>query len=68
MWLDNLRDPQRALAAVEAAARSRPTTTRSDCALLERIIEAPNASKSVREAALDLLRSHYDASNRARAR
>ncbi|MEO8551240.1 MAG: hypothetical protein ABI678_14760, partial [Kofleriaceae bacterium] len=65
VWLDNLADPQRALAAVkplldEAEDDKEPT------ALLERIIEAPKATKGVRDASLDLLRSHYDSQQRPR--
>jgi tetratricopeptide (TPR) repeat protein len=64
-WLDNLRDPARALAAV------RPLLADTDddkeaCGLLERIIESKHATKQVRDAALDLLRSHYDATARPR--
>ena len=65
VWLDNLKDPQSALAAVkpllnEAEEDKEPT------ALLERIIEAPKASKGVRDASLDLLRSHFDSTSRPR--
>ncbi|HEX4423645.1 MAG TPA: hypothetical protein VH165_37300, partial [Kofleriaceae bacterium] len=65
VWLENLRDPQRALAAAkpllaEADDDKEPTQ------LLERIIESANATKAVRDAALDLLRSHYDATSRPR--
>ena len=65
VWLDNLDDPQRALAAAkpllaEAEDDKEPTQ------LLERVLEAPSASKPVRDAALDLLRSHYDSTTRSR--
>jgi len=65
VWLDNLGDPQRALASVkplldEADDDKEPTS------LLERIIEAPKATKGVRDASLDLLRSHYDSQQRPR--
>ncbi|MEO7730310.1 MAG: hypothetical protein ABIY55_05015, partial [Kofleriaceae bacterium] len=65
VWLDNLDDPQRALAAAkpllaEAEDDKEPTQ------LLERVLEAPSASKAVRDAALDLLRSHYDSTTRSR--
>jgi tetratricopeptide (TPR) repeat protein len=65
VWLDNLGDPQRALAA------AKPLLTEADddrepTQLLERILASSNASKSVRDAALDLLRSHYDHAGRPR--
>jgi tetratricopeptide (TPR) repeat protein len=65
VWLDNLRDPARALAAAkpllaEADDDKEPT------ALLERILASANAHKPVRDAALDLLRSHYDQTTRPR--
>src|SRR4029077_2341892 len=58
-WLDNLADPQNALAAVKPLLNE-ADDDRESCALLERIIEAPKATKAIRDAALDLLRSHYD--------
>ncbi|MBL9019099.1 MAG: hypothetical protein JNL83_33230, partial [Myxococcales bacterium] len=65
VWLDNLKDPARALAA------ARPLLAEADddkesTQLLERIIESPAATPAVREAALDLLRAHFDATNRSR--
>jgi len=65
VWLDSLKDPQNALASV------RPLLAEADddkepVALLERIIEAPQATKGVRDASLDLLRSHFDATSRPR--
>ena len=66
-WLDNLADPGKALAAV------RPLLAVADddqdaCSLLERIIESPHVQTGDRDAALDLLRSHYDATaGRARS-
>src|SRR3954470_5208288 len=65
VWLDNLGDPARALAA------ARPLLAEADddkesTALLERVIEAPTASSAVRENTLDLLRAHYDATSRPR--
>ena len=68
VWLDNLHDPQRALAAAKSLLASIESgdDDKEATALLERIIEAQNATKGVREAALDLLRSHYDASSRPR--
>ncbi|MDQ3299244.1 MAG: hypothetical protein M3619_21935, partial [Myxococcota bacterium] len=65
VWLDNLSDPQRALAAAKPLL-AEAEDDKESTALLERILEAPNASKSVRDAALDLLRSHYDAATRPR--
>ncbi|HTL36291.1 MAG TPA: tetratricopeptide repeat protein, partial [Kofleriaceae bacterium] len=65
VWLDNLGDPQNALAAVK------PLLVEADddkepCALLERVIEAKQATTGVRASALDLLRGHYDATSRPR--
>ena len=64
-WLDDLGDPQAALAAVkpllnEAEDDKEPTQ------LLERIIESPKATKAVRDTAMDLLRSHHDTAQRPR--
>lgn len=64
-WLDNLHDPQRALAA------ARPLLAEADddtepCALLERVIESTHATKAVRENALELLRTHHDQAQRPR--
>ncbi|HEY1557862.1 MAG TPA: tetratricopeptide repeat protein [Kofleriaceae bacterium] len=64
-WLDNLGDPQNALAAVKPLL-GEAEDDKEPCALLERIIEAPKATRGVRDAALDLLRSHFDASSRPR--
>src|SRR5690606_25421488 len=64
-WLDNLGDPQNALGAVKPLLLEADDDAES-CALLERIIEAPQATTGVRAAALDLLRSHYDATSRPR--
>jgi tetratricopeptide (TPR) repeat protein len=65
VWLDSLHDPQHALAAVK------PLLTEADddkepTQLLERILESANAGKGVRDATLDLLRSHYDQTARPR--
>jgi len=65
VWLDNLGDPARALAATKpllAVAEDDRESTQ----LLERIVESANATKQVRDAALDLLRSHYDQTQRPR--
>ena len=64
-YLDNLHDSAKALAAV------RPLLGEADddkeaCALLERIVEASHTARKERDAALDLLRAHYDASGRPR--
>jgi lipopolysaccharide biosynthesis regulator YciM len=64
-WLDNLRDPARALAAVRPLLGD-AEDDREACALLERIVESPHAQRPVRDAALDLLRAHYDATGRPR--
>ncbi len=64
-WLDNLSDPQGALTATKPLLNDAEDDAES-CSLLERIIEAPQSTKAVREAALDLLRSHLDASGRSR--
>ncbi len=65
VWLDNLRDPQRALAAGKPLL-AEADDDKESTQLLERIIESASASKGVRDAALDLLRSHYDATSRPR--
>ncbi|HEU4727785.1 MAG TPA: hypothetical protein VFT22_07855, partial [Kofleriaceae bacterium] len=65
VWLDNLHDPQRALTAAKPLL-AEADDDREPARLLERILESPNASKSVRDAALDLLRSHYDQTSRPR--
>jgi len=64
-WLDNLRDAGRALAAVRPLLAD-AEDDREACALLERIVQAPGVARPVRDAALDLLRSHYDATARPR--
>ncbi|HEU4616122.1 MAG TPA: hypothetical protein VFS15_28690, partial [Kofleriaceae bacterium] len=64
-WLDNLGDPQNALGAAKMLLVDAEDDKES-CALLERIIEAKQATAGVRSAALDLLRSHYDATSRPR--
>lgn len=65
VWLDNLNDPQRALAATKPLLAVADDDT-EPTSLLERVIEAPAATTAVREAALDLLRSHYDAAQKPR--
>src|SRR5262245_15474567 len=58
-WLDNLRDPARALAAAKPLL-GEADDDREPCRLLERVLESPTANKATRDATLDLLRSHYD--------
>ena len=63
-WMDNLDEPAQALEA------SRPllaeaSDDRAACALLERILQS-DADESVRDGALSLLRSHYEATARQR--
>ncbi|HET9621609.1 MAG TPA: hypothetical protein VFP84_09600, partial [Kofleriaceae bacterium] len=65
VWLDNLRDPQRALAAAKPLL-AEADDDREPTQLLERVLESDNATKAVRDAALDLLRSHHDAAGRPR--
>ncbi len=65
VWLESLKDPARALAAVkpllsEAEDDTEPTS------ILERVLESPHATAQVRDGALDLLRSHYDAATKPR--
>ena len=65
VWLDNLKDPARALAATKPLL-SEADDDKESTQLLERVIESAKATTQVREAALDLLRSHYDATQRPR--
>ncbi len=63
-WMDNLDEPAQALEA------SRPllaeaSDDRAACALVERILQS-DADESVRDGALSLLRSHYEATARHR--
>src|SRR5262249_18843812 len=51
VWLDNLRDPQRALAAGKPLL-AEADDDKESTQLLERIIESASASKGVRDAAL----------------
>jgi tetratricopeptide (TPR) repeat protein len=57
VWLENLGDPGRALAATKPLLAV-ADDDREPCKLLEQIIESPSANKSVRDATLDLLRAH----------
>lgn len=64
-WLDNLHQPARALEAV----RPLLAETRNDgpaCELLERIVTDDGAAHPVRSSALDLLRLHYESTERPR--
>ncbi|MBC7977061.1 MAG: hypothetical protein H7138_18955, partial [Myxococcales bacterium] len=65
VWLDNLSDPQRALAAAKPLL-AEAEDDREPTQLLERVLESPHANKAVRDAAMDLLRSHYDSTTRSR--
>jgi lipopolysaccharide biosynthesis regulator YciM len=65
VWLDNLGDPQRALAAAKPLL-GEADDDREPTALLERILASASASRAVRDAALDLLRSHHDQAGRPR--
>lgn len=67
--LTNLRDGARALHSVRpmlTGADADSWADREACALLDRIIDAPFSNRTVRDGALDLLRSHYDANGRPR--
>src|SRR5689334_11839459 len=64
-WLDNLSDPGNALGAAKLLLVEAEDDKES-CTLLERIIEAKQATAGVRAASLDLLRGHYDATSRPR--
>lgn len=64
-WLDNMRDPGRALAAIKPLL-AEAEDDRESCALLERVIEAPGVTRAVRDGAIELLRAHYDATARPR--
>jgi hypothetical protein len=65
VWLDNLRDPGRALAATKPLLAD-AEDDRESCKLLERILESPAATKAVRDSTLDLLRAHHDHASRPR--
>ncbi|MEZ4363329.1 MAG: tetratricopeptide repeat protein [Kofleriaceae bacterium] len=64
-WLDNMHDPGRALAAIKPLLAEAEDDTES-CALLERVIEAAEGNRPVRDGAIELLRTHYDATARPR--
>ena len=65
VFLDSLGDPGRALTAAKPLL-AEVDDDREACTLLERILEAPQANKAVRDATLDLLRGHYDHAQRPR--
>lgn len=65
LCLTSLRDPARALATLRPLFSDADDDTQA-CALLERIITSPDASRATRDQALDVLRAHYDATDRAR--
>jgi tetratricopeptide (TPR) repeat protein len=64
-WLDNLGDPGNALGAAKLLLVE-AEDDKDSTALLERIIEAKQANTGIRSAAVDLLRSHFDATQRPR--
>ncbi|HEU0033274.1 MAG TPA: tetratricopeptide repeat protein [Kofleriaceae bacterium] len=63
VFLENLDDPAKALAAAKPLL-AEADDDREATKLLERILEASTATKPVRDATLDLLRAHYDATQR----
>lgn len=63
-WIDNLSDPAQALAAVEPLLAEAKDDGEA-CSLLRQILES-DAAESVRAGALDLLRSHYESTERPR--
>ncbi len=62
-WLDNLNQPEQALASVRPLLAEGEDETAA-CDLLERILASDSATGEVREGALDLLRSHHDSKDR----
>ncbi len=64
-WMDNLNDPAQALAATRPLLAEASDDTEA-CALLERILASEHSNGEVREGALDLLRSHYEGTQRPR--
>ncbi len=63
--LDQLRDGARALAALKPLLAD-PVDAGEVAAMLERIIEAPHTSRTVRDGALEALRTHHDTSGAPR--
>ncbi|HWN68529.1 MAG TPA: hypothetical protein VNM90_12905, partial [Haliangium sp.] len=64
-WLDNLRQPGRALDAVRPLLAEAKNDAPA-CELLERIVTDDSAPRGVRSSALDLLRLHYESTERPR--
>lgn len=65
VWLDKLDKPQRALDSARPLL-AEAENDKVPCGLLERILTAESATGDVREGALDLLRTHYEATDRPR--
>ena len=64
-WLDNLGDPAKALEAVRPLL-AEAEDDKPACGLLERIVTDAGAPAAVRSNALDLLRLHYESTERPR--
>lgn len=64
-WLDNLSEPGKALEAVRPLL-AEGKDEGAACQLLERIVTYQSASTPVRHSALDMLRLHYEATERPR--
>ncbi|WP_428264675.1 tetratricopeptide repeat protein [Haliangium sp.] len=64
-WLNDLRDPGHALEAVRPLLAEAADDTAA-CELLERIVTDEDADAPVRASALDLLRVHYEGTERPR--
>lgn len=64
-WLDNLSEPGKALDAVRPLLSEGKDDTEA-CALLERIVTYESATAQVRNSALDMLRLHYESTDRPR--
>lgn len=62
-WLQDLKDPNGALATIETLLAD-PQAAPSACGLLEKILGSTTTDAGVRRKALGLLRSYYDATNR----
>lgn len=66
-WFDDLGDPRQALETTRELLGELDADTDGDaCALLERIATAEGTPADVRDDALDLMRQHYEASDRPR--
>ncbi|MCG8419297.1 MAG: hypothetical protein MJE77_15295 [Proteobacteria bacterium] len=64
-WLDNLSEPGNALDAVRPLL-SEGKDDAAACELLERIVTCEGAAQQVRQSALDMLRLHYETTDRPR--